>query len=82
MKAARTELVKLIHSRNRDKEQFDMNVEWIGNVGLTTGVSITNDAGAESELLFYLCRNSFFPWLLLCSSWMRDKLFAVCCEGW
>jgi len=61
VKVARTDLVKLIHSRNRDKEQFDMNVEWIGNVGLTTGVSITDVAGAESELLFYLCRNSFFP---------------------
>jgi ParB family chromosome partitioning protein len=36
------ELVKVINSRNRDKEQFDMNVESIGNVGLMTPIRIND----------------------------------------
>jgi ParB family chromosome partitioning protein len=32
--------VKFINSRNRDKKQFDMNVESIGNVGLMKPIRV------------------------------------------
>lgn len=34
--------VKVINSRNRDKEQFDMNVESIGNVGLMKPIRVND----------------------------------------
>jgi ParB family chromosome partitioning protein len=41
------EKVKVINSRNRDKEQFDMNVESIGGVGLMKPIRV-NDKFLES----------------------------------
>ena len=36
------ELIKVINSRNRDKEQFEMNVESIGNVGLMKPIRVND----------------------------------------
>ena len=41
------DLVKVINSRNRDKEQFDMNVESIESVGLMKPIRV-NDKFLES----------------------------------
>jgi ParB family chromosome partitioning protein len=41
------ELIKVINSRNRDKEQFDMNVESIGSLGMMKPIRV-NDRFLES----------------------------------
>ncbi len=46
-KEIRIDQVKVINSRNRDKEQFDMNVESIGAVGLMKPIRV-NDRFLES----------------------------------
>ena len=45
--------VKVINSRNRDKEQFDMNVESIGNVGLMKPIRV-NDKFLETTGFYEL----------------------------
>ena len=45
--------VKVINSRNRDKEQFDMNVESIGNIGLMKPIRV-NDKFVETTGFYEL----------------------------